>query len=214
MEFNIERTNGETPMAIYKEMARIHKNEIDCGFLSTFPLSFLASLYRALSDSPHSFAFVAKNEAGVVVGFICGGIDTGKVMKRFLLRNAVRAFPYILPKVFSIGNFRKIIETLFYPSKDADDSLPPQEILNFCVDSNLQRLGIGKNLFFSLVDEFQQCGMTNFKIVTGESQTKAQRFYESLGAKEYKKIEIHKGTQSLVYLYDIDSSKPFLKNGH
>ena len=42
-----------------------------------------------------------------------------------------------------------------------------------------------------------------FKITTGESLTRAQRFYEKLGAKKDGEVEVHKGQKTYVYRYKI-----------
>jgi ribosomal protein S18 acetylase RimI-like enzyme len=203
-EIFIEKTNKDIPLEIYKQVAGIHKAEISSGFLSTLPLNFLAGLYRALANSPYSFLFIAKNSQNTVVGFICGGINTEKVIKRFLIRNAIFSLPYLVTKFFSVRTIKKILETLLYPLKENDNDLPKPEILNFCVSSNKQRLGIGKKLFYALVEEFHKQGIHKFKIVTGENQITAQQFYKNINAIKVKETEIHQGIKSFVYIYNIE----------
>ena len=55
--------------------------------------------------------------------------------------------------------------------------------------------------------EFLNRGITECKIVTGESQDKARRFYESLNAQQVAETEIHSGAKSLIFVYQI-ASKP------
>lgn len=202
-EIFIEKTDKDSPKEIYKQVASIHKAEIGSGFLSTLPLNFLAGLYRAFADSPYSFLLIAKDSNNTVVGFICGGINTGKVIKRFLFRNSIQSFPYLILRLFSIKTIKKIFETLLYPLKENDNNLPKPEILNFCVSSNAQRHGIGKKLFRTLVEEFHNQGIRTFKIVTGENQVKAQQFYENINAIKIKETEIHQGIKSFIYIYNI-----------
>ena len=99
--------------------------------------------------------------------------------------------------------FKSIIETLFYPAQKFNYDLPKPEILNFCVSNEFQRKGVGKQLFYALIDKFRQIGIDQIKIVTGENQKKAQKFYESLSAKKVAEIEVHKGIKSLIYTYSI-----------
>ncbi|MDR2169839.1 MAG: GNAT family N-acetyltransferase [Planctomycetaceae bacterium] len=208
-KIHIEKVDRNIPKEVYIQVANIHKAEISSGFLSTLSLNFLARLYRALADSPYSFLFIAKDSQNTVVGFICGGINTKKVIKRFLFRNAILSFPYLIHRLFSIKTIKKIFETLSYPSKENNSNLPEPEILNFCVSSKTQRLGIGKKFFYTLIEEFQKQGIAKIKIVTGENQVKAQRFYENNNAIKVQETEIHQGIKSFIYIYNIEINSQY-----
>lgn len=188
------------------QVAEIHRTEISEGFLATLGSGFLAKLYRALAGSPHAFLLVA-TEGEEVVGFICGGTDTKKVYRSFMLRWGVFVLPSILPSLLSFGRVKRILETLLYPSKEEVAELPKPEILNFCVSSRHQRKGIGRLLFHGLTEEFQSRGVSKIRIVTGESQKSAQQFYESLGAKKVADFEVHAGAGSRVYTFSLDKQQ-------
>jgi len=202
-EVNIEFVSSKSSQEVFVQVAQLHKEEIRGGFLASFDIRFLTFLYKFLADSTYSFLAVATNDENKVCGFICGGIDTGKVMKRFVIKNFFRSLPYILTKICSLKNFKKIIETLFYPADQVNHQLPTPEILNFCVASNWQGRGVGKRLFFALTDRFKKLGIDEIKIVTGEHQQQAQKFYEKLSAQKKAEIEIHSGVKSLIYTYKI-----------
>ena len=186
----------------YRQLASIHKAEINEGFLPTLGLPFLTRLYQSLSNSPHSFLIVAE-ERKKIVGFICGGIDTSKVMRRFVMRYGMFVLPKLIVSFLSLKKIQKILETLFYPTQKINIELPKPEILNFCVSKEYQRQGIGGKLFFAFIDKLRQLGIDKIKIVTGENQKKAQNFYESMSAKKVADIEIHKGVKSSIYIYEI-----------
>ena len=190
------------PSNFYKEIASIHKSEISEGFLSTLGISFLAKMYQSLSLSPYSFLIIAQENTRVV-GFICGGINTGKTMKRFFFTQGIFVLPQIMIKMLSFKTIKKILETLSYPGQKANTNLPKAEIFNFCVSNEVQGKGIGKKLFFSLCERYRQLGIDKIKIVTGENQKKAQFFYEKLSAHKIGEIEVHKGSKSLIYTYTI-----------
>jgi len=120
------------------------------------------------------------------------------------MRNGIFILPLIIPKILSFRKIRRIFETLIYPQKKESIALPKNEILNFCISSDFQRKGIGKKLFKVLVSEFKNLNFNKIKIVTGLSQIKAQRFYESLGAIKVIDIEIHRNIKSLIYIYNIN----------
>lgn len=186
----------------FRQIALIHKIEIPKGFLSTFGIFFLARMYQSLADSPYSFLIVAQKQ-GKVIGFICGGIDTGKAMKRFLFHQGLFVMPQLISKIFSLKIINKILETFFYPKQKFNHQLPNSEILNFCVLSEMQRKGLGKKLFFELIECFRKKDVKKIKIITGAYQKKAQSFYEGLSAEKVSDIEVHKGIRSYIYIYSI-----------
>ncbi len=204
--FRLERINGHVDNRILRRLAEIHKEEIGGGFLSRLGIPFLTRLYRALSGSPYSFVIVAK-QGEDMAGFICGATDTRSVYRYFMLRWGIFTLPVLLPRLVSSSRLRRVLETLLYPSKKENQDLPRPEILNFCVAQQWQRQGLGKKLFGALVEEFRKRDVPRMKIVTGSEQTKAQMFYESLNATKAAEIEIHDGTKSLVYTYNIPAAK-------
>ena len=198
----IKQIDKTAPIRAYRQVASIHKAEIKEGFLSTLGVSFLSLLYQSLSTSPHSFLILAEDE-GKIIGFICGGVDTNKVIKRFIIRHGIFVIPKIISSFFSLKKITRILETILYPAHKVNCDLPRPEILNFCVSNEFQRKGVGEILFHELVDKFRQLDIDQIKIVTGENQKKAQKFYESLSAKKVAEIEVHKGIKSTIYTYSI-----------
>lgn len=186
----------------FARLAELHQQEIEAGFLSSLGTDFLSRLYEALARSPHAFVLVAKREEAIA-GFICGSTSTKRVYRSLLLNGGWRIALPLLPKLFSLKRVRRMLETILYPSQKHEVELPDAEIVNFCVDRNSQRQGIGRKLFAALVTEFQQRGVAQIRIVTGESQRSAQQFYESLGATQAAELEVHSGARSLAYLFDI-----------
>lgn len=197
----VERVGPGSEPEVFHQMAEIHRNTITEGFLSTLGDRFLVLLYEVLASSGSAFAFAAC-EDGRVLGFIVGATDTGAVYKEFARRGGFRAFAALAPRLLSFGRLKRIAETLLYPSRK-DDGLPEPEILNFCVRPEAQGQGVGAGLFNRLVEEFKAREVDTIRIVTGESQATAQAFYERRGARLAKTVELHKGTVSRVYVYDL-----------
>ncbi|MCA8997335.1 MAG: GNAT family N-acetyltransferase [Planctomycetaceae bacterium] len=200
--YSIEQITIDSAPSVLRQIAALHQQEIREGFLSSLGQDFLTRLYVAILENPDVFIFAAR-ENGRTLGYICGAVSTRGVYKKFLVRHAWHVAPTIISRLFSPRTIRRITETLLYPSKTDDSGLPEPEILNFCVSSTQQRRGIGKRLFSALCQEFARRNVDQIRIVTGESQDSAQRFYEALGAKKAQEIEVHAGTKSLVYTFDI-----------
>lgn len=201
----IVQLDGEETQGLFDQVVQIHKEAIHEGFLSTLGPNFLTALYRTLASGDRSFLIVAKEEE-VLLGFICGSENTGEVYRDFMKRAGVKAIFMMLPKLFSIKRVKRIIETLLYPKKQKKEELPEPEILNFCVKKDTQGKGVGGRLFNELLTEFRRRDIGQIRIVTGEAQESAQRFYEAKGAILVTSIEVHKGTASRVYTYEVPST--------
>jgi ribosomal protein S18 acetylase RimI-like enzyme len=196
----IEPVTPTSPPEWFAQLAEIHSAEIHGGFLTKLGPRFLHHLYQEMARSPHTFLFAAVNR-DEVVGFIAGSVATGRFYRQYLWRRGLRDAWILLPKLITLSRIKSAVETLLYPSRNRDAGLPSAEILNFCVRRTMQRSGVGKRLFHELISEFQRRGVASIRIVTGAEQVKAQRFYESLGAVRISSIEVHRGTQSIVYTF-------------
>lgn len=204
-ELSIQTVNGWRDQAFWEQLARLHREEIDGGFLSSLGVRALALLYAALSRSSDVTLIVATTRSdGTAVGFICGSADTRRVYKHVLLRHGIRFLPVVLPRIVSFRNLKRVAETLLYPVKSRPDlNVPRAEILNFCVSKTVQRKGVGRALFSALMADFSRRGIPACKIVTGATQQKAQQFYESVAAVRVGTIEVHQGAESALFRYDI-----------
>jgi len=200
--YQIERITHASPKSHFSQLALLHQDEIKQGFLSSLGPKFLQRLYQSLSCSPHAFIFIAIRE-GNILGFICGSTNTRKVYRDFFVTSGLRTMFTLFPKLVTRNRIQRVAETLLYPFQNRGPDLPSSEILNFCVDKNMQRIGIGKQLFERLTAEFCDRQVDCIRIVTGATQVSAQRFYESVSADKYTELEIHSGQQSFIYTYQI-----------
>ena len=138
-----------------------------------------------------------------IVAFLLGSYDTGRFYKRFLRTRSLQALRVIGPKLLSLKRVFKVIETLVYPAKKDVASLPPAELLDLAVARDAQGQGLGRKLFGEFVTVLKSRGVSQFRITTGASLTGAHRFYEGLGAQRVSSIQIHRGSDTYVYVYDI-----------
>src|SRR3989339_1449314 len=122
------------------QVAKIHRQSIHTGFMSTLPSSFLESLYKAISRSKHAFSFVC-DEGGDIKGFICVGIDTKKLFRAIIFKKGIVLMIPLLRHIFNFSVVKKIINNILYPSKFGKD-LPKAEILSVAVDVGAQGLGV------------------------------------------------------------------------
>lgn len=194
------------PPNFWRQIAHLHQQEIREGFLSTLSVEFLARLYAAVVRSDKLFLLAAVDGSmDKVVAFICASTDTKSVLKQCIWQSGFRLIVPLLPRLLSGRTLAHLFESMRYAS-NGDATLPKAEILNFCVDGKSQGKGVGRRLFGSLISEFSRRGVHRIKIVTGESQVSAQLFYEAMQAYRVGTAEVHEGTKSVVFLYDINDT--------
>ncbi|MFH1799980.1 MAG: GNAT family N-acetyltransferase, partial [Candidatus Omnitrophota bacterium] len=166
-------------------------------------LDFLRALYDVLSKNDAGILIVALQDQKVA-GFISGAISIKPVYKSLIKNNWFLLFRVLLPKIFSKGKLRKIIDlgAYFFRSGGKREDSPSAELLSLVVDEKYQRTDIAKALFDQLGAAFLAKGIWRFKIVVGNALIPAKQFYEKIGAQKYANAEIHKGEASTVYLFD------------
>ena len=92
---------------------------------------------------------------------------------------------------------KRIVETLFYPSK-LDTTLPDAELLSVVVDPSAQGTGVAAALLGALVEEFRQRGCATFKVLVGANLERANAYYLKHGFTKAGTTLSH-GVPSIIY---------------
>jgi len=186
----------------YETVARLHCDYINQGFLATLGVPFLTLLYEAIDKDSESILLVERIDK-VIVGFVTGTRSLGQIYKKLLLRP--HRLIYSLRHCFlSLSKMHKIIEVLLI-NKDVNVSadLPKEELLSIVVNSGYQGGGHAENLFKALCCHFKEKGASNFRIVVGNNLERAHAFYTKMGSIPIKEIQVHKGSDSVVYIKEL-----------
>ena len=187
-----------------KNVIRIHRIEISQGFLTSLGDNALVLLFSHASKSRFGRILIAKDTSSrQIVGFLLGTIDTGGFYKDFLCKKFLKAVFVLAPKLLSFEKVRKVLEILFYPTKEDFKALPKSELLDIAVLKEYQGTGVAQLLFQEFAKNLYAIGIDRFKITTGKSLRGARRFYEKLGAEKVGEVEVHKGQKTWIYLYRI-----------
>ena len=183
----------------YREVARLHCDYINQGFLASLGVPFLTLLYEAIDKDSESVLLVERMDLKVV-GFVTGTRGLGRIYKQLLLK-PLRLIYSLKSCLLSPSKMYKIIEVLLI-SKDINilADLPKQELLSIAVNPAYQGRGHAENLFKALCIHFREEGARNFKIVVGSSLVRAHAFYIKMGCVSVKEIQVHKGADSVVYI--------------
>lgn len=183
------------------QIAKIHKQEINQGFLSQLGEAFLSKLYEAMIIFPNSFVVVAK-ENNQVIGFISGCANIKNFYKYFLKKYFFCTVIILLPKLLNFNTVKKISETLKY-SKKHEKKLPETELLVIAIKKEFHGQGIAQKMFDSFINEMEKREINQFKVIVGENLLRAIGFYEKMGFKFHSSISVHKNKPSKVYIYNI-----------
>ncbi len=162
------------------EVARLHREGIATGFLTSLGPAFLRQLYSAVQVCPGGFGFVSEVEGGRVLGFIACAESTGRLYKQALVRRGVRMALPVLGLLVRPSILKRIYETLRYPAEAGDD-LPPAEVLSIAVDEGARGQGVGRALMDAAFAAFRERGITDVKVAVGADNGAANTFYRKCG---------------------------------
>ena len=144
--YNIQNTDFS--LDDIKQVVNIHRQEIRQGFLSSLGNKALELLFSLAVESNYGVLLIAKNANNrKVCGFLLGTVDTGKFYKDFLIKKSFQAIIVLIPKMLSLDTIRKLMETLFYPSKSEIQDMPNAELLDIAIVKEHQGTGLARSLF-------------------------------------------------------------------
>jgi ribosomal protein S18 acetylase RimI-like enzyme len=192
--------------AIYPQIAAIHIENIDRGFLAQLGERFLALLYCAMDEDANTTLIVEQSQDRVV-GFVSGGTGLGPVYRALLLRFPA-LFGALLPALLSPGKLYRIAEILLHSRSRVATDLPAAELFSIAVIPEARGTGCAERLYRGLCDHFAAAGVPAFRIVAGQGLDPAHAFYRRMGARPKEEVHVHGGALSTVYVQLLDVPSP------
>lgn len=190
----------------YLEVARLHREGIKLGFLSTLGEEFLALLYDCLDEAPEA-VLLTEVSNGRVIGFISGAYSLGPIYKRMLMKlpQLIIALAPVLATPTKLFQIAELLKHNFSSSKTTADGrpLPEFELLSLAVASNERRSGVAHRLYSRLEEYARENSVEAFKIVVGADLESAHKFYLSMGALPTSDVYIHDNKKSLIYVQSV-----------
>lgn len=196
-------------MTDYRQIARLHIEGINQGFLPQLGLRFMALLYDAIDHAPSS-VLLTESDKGRIVGFVSGTASM-KAIYYQLLRKPLQLLIALLPSLASPRRLKRIYEIWRYTRRSPEHtqlaSLPVFELLSIVVAPAARGTGCADRLYLGLVEYCEQKKIAEFKIIVGDDLTQAHRFYRRMGATRVGQTEVHAGQKSAVYIHRIDEKQ-------
>lgn len=186
-------------------LARIHRQALPEGFLSSLGDRFLRRLYAAIAADREAVAFVAEDGKGIA-GFATGVPSVRGFYRRFYIRHGFAAMLAAVPHLLRRGVVHRLRETRRYPDTSRD--LPDSELLSIAVDGRLRSRGVGRDLAARILKGLADKGASEIKVVVGAENEGANRFYARMGFRHRASIFVHDGTPSNVLVFRCPSSSP------
>ena len=165
-----------------KDVATLHINGIKTGFISTLGLPFVATLYKAISQSPFSTT-ILDTDGKTVNGFVAGTVSTRAMYKWIFLRYGLLFALQLGLNVFYPRSIKKIIETMLYgrnteaASEKKYRTELQAELLSIVVAESARGNGIGRILICKLEEFYRKNGIMAYKVVTSAGDEGSNSFY-------------------------------------
>jgi ribosomal protein S18 acetylase RimI-like enzyme len=93
---------------------------------------------------------------------------------------------------------RRARETARYPGDGSE--MPGSELLSIAVDSSHRSTGVGSRLADAFLDKMATKGVDELKVVVGADNQAANAFYERVGFSFDRRIAVHDGVASNVWV--------------
>jgi len=181
-----------------EQVARLHIDGINTGFISSLGIDFVTALYEAIAKNKSSFGFVAE-ENDKVLGFVAFTTNINKLYKSVILKKGLRFTFLLAGKMFSLHRIKKVFETLFYPGRMKKMDLPSAELLSIVVLEQAQGKGIARQLMEKGFRECAKRGIDEVKMLVGADNEPANKLYLKCGFELAGQFDNH-GILSNIYV--------------
>ena len=182
----------------YKQIAHIHQQNLELGFISSLGVPFLTLLYRAIDMAPNS-ELIYEEINGEITGFIA----SNRGMKSIYIE-LLKQFPTLvialLPNMYKPLKLIRIFELIVHSKNQSNkNDFKCYELLSIAVKKNYRQNGTATRLYQKLLYNLTHRGECQLIIHVGENLTGAHAFYVKQGALPVGDTIIHGKDRSIVY---------------
>lgn len=190
------------------DIASLHIQGINTGFISSLGIDFVTALYEAIAKSTSSFGFAVEDN-DKVLGFVTFTTNLNKLYKSIIAKKGWRFALLLAGKMFSLQRIKKVFETLFYPSRVKKMNLPSSELLSIAVSPEKHRAGLATQLVQKSLEHCQKIGLDKVKVLVAADNEPANKLYLKCGFKLVGQIDNHGVTSNI---YEAQTSKALKEN--
>lgn len=188
--------NPSAPRDIFRQVAKIHVDQLNVGLLASFGSPFLERFYRRAATDPRAI-FIAIIKDGEVIGFVLGCVSPFK----FYIRILVWLWPSIIwHLLWRPGDFRRGLSLARYVG--SKPSIPSPELLSIAVAPAFQRSGAGAKLLRQFQLRLHVYEISDFRVTASETQDNAIKFYRKYGGVIVSETDLG-GLKSFTFLMPV-----------
>jgi hypothetical protein len=186
-------------------VAILYRRELPFSFLGSLDNEFLELLLTHIATNENGVIVLALDpDTKRVVGFDSVAVDMTRIYMSFLRQHGLRAFFMLASHILSLNRLRRMMETLFYPARrKAPPNLPKAEGLALAIDRSYRGTLLATMLHQKMVEELRQRGIPAYKAFSHVSFHRTHAFFKKLGAKQVGTMEMHKGEESLIFVFQV-----------
>ena len=173
-----------------RQVAALHIQCISTGFISSMGIDFVTSLYEAIAQSKISFGVVVVRD-DKVLGFAAFTLNINKLYKSVVWRKGLKFALLLAGQMLSITRIKKMLETLFYPSRIKNMNLPSAELLSIAVASEEQRKGLAGKLIENGLQHYKKTDIDKIKVLIGVDNKAGNKLYRKYGFELAGQINNH-----------------------
>jgi ribosomal protein S18 acetylase RimI-like enzyme len=192
-----------------RDIAALHIACIRTGFISSLGTKFVTALYEAIAQSDSAFGFIAVEDSEVT-GFAAFATNVGQLYKSVIKRKGWRLALLLAAKMFSLSRMKKVFETLTYPARVKQDTMPAAELLSIAVIPQRGRTGLGTQLVQRGLERCEQGGIDAVKVLVATDNEAGNRLYRKCGFALVEQIRNH-GILSNIYEAQVAKALPLTK---
>jgi len=180
-----------------EQIAQLHIEGISTGFISSLGIRFVTALYEAIIKTGTCYGFVTDDDK--VVGFVAFTTSLGHFYKSIILKKGFRFAFLLARKMLSLKRIKRVVETLFYPSRIKEMNLPEAELISIAVAQQARQMGLATRLVEKGFAEYQRRGVEKVKVLVYAENNAANRLYQKCGFEFAEQIKSH-GLTSNIYV--------------
>jgi ribosomal protein S18 acetylase RimI-like enzyme len=173
-----------------QQVADLHIEGINAGFISTLGPKFVKAMYEAIARSDTSFGLVYEEDQRIL-GFVTFTPNLTQLYKSVIFRNGFRLGFLLAGKLFSFRVIKRIFETLLYPHRMQKKEVPSAELLSIAVSANARGKGVGYQLVQEGLEMCRRRGIDRLKLLVGVEDLPPNKLYLKCGFKLADQIDNH-----------------------
>lgn len=148
--------------------------------------AFLERFHRAAVEQPTTLAFVACDEAGVIVGFVIASLD----VHAFNAHVKPRVLAALLRALLRPSRWRLFFSVARGIGAGEPEPYVPAELLLLVVDSRARRRRIGQRLLTELERSLARHAVPKYRVAVRSHLEIARAFYRALGFEPEQELAV------------------------